>query len=209
MHSSVATSPPHEHPATLLASVSDLGDLRVGLRLARPSDAPRVRAFLERLSPETRRRRFGTPQPQISASLVRHFIFPDPRQRMIVVATAPLEGTERIVGLADAAFLRSGLAEIAFVVADELQGRGIGHLLAQAAAALAARHGARRLKADISGGGVPALGVMRGLGPTVSTWEDGSSVAYATLPAPAEDDGRDAVGPFGSFAERFRGRRAG
>ncbi len=209
MHSSVATSPPHEHPATLLASVSDLGDLRVGLRLARPSDGTRVRAFLERLSPETRRRRFGTPQPRVSASLVRHFIFPDPRQRMIVVATAPLEGTERIVGLADAAFLRSGLAEIAFVVADELQGRGIGHLLAQAAAALAARHGARRLKADISGGGVPALGVMRGLGPTVSTWEDGSSVAYTTLPAPVEDDGRDAVGPFGSFAERFGGRRAG
>jgi hypothetical protein len=50
---------------------------------------------------------------------------------------------------------------------------------------------------------------MRGLGPTVSTWEDGSSVAYATLPAPAEDGGRDAVGPFGSFAERFGGRRAG
>jgi GNAT superfamily N-acetyltransferase len=125
-----------------------------------------------------------------------------------VVATAPLEGTERIVGLADAAFLRSGLAEIAFVVADELQGRGIGHLLAAAAAALAARRGARRLKADISGGGVAALGVMRTLGPTVSTWEDGSSVAYTTPPAPAEDDGRDVVGPFGSFAERFRGRRA-
>ena len=209
MHSSVVARPPREHPATLLASVSDLGDLRVGLRLARPSDAPRVRAFLERLSPETRRRRFGTPQPRISSGLVRHFTFPDPRQRMIVVATAPLEGTERIVGMADAAFLRAELAEIAFVVADELQGRGIGHLLAQAAAALAARHGARRLRADISGGGVAALGVMRGLGPTMSLWEDGSSVAYTTLAPPVEDDGGDGVGPFGSFAERFGARRAG
>jgi GNAT superfamily N-acetyltransferase len=191
----------------LLASVSELDDLRVGLRLARPSDAPRVRAFLERLAPETRRRRFGTPQPRISSSLVRHFTFPDPRRRMIVVATAPLEGTERIVGMADAAFQRAALAEIAFVVADELQGRGIGHLLAETVAALAARHGARRLRADISGGGVAALGVMRGLGPTVSVWGEGSSVAYTTLPAPAEGNGREAVGPFRSFRERF-GRRA-
>ena len=209
MHSSVATSPHGEHPATLLATVSDLDGLRVGLRLSRPSDAPRVRAFLERLSPETRRRRFGNPQPRISESMVRHFTFPDPRRRMIVVATAPLEGTERIVGMADAAFLRAELAEIAFVVADELQGRGVGHLLAEAAAALAARHGARRLRADISGGGVAALGVMRGLGPTVSTWEQSSSVAYTTLPVPDENTGRETVGPFGSFAERFGGRRAG
>jgi GNAT superfamily N-acetyltransferase len=189
--------------------VSSVGDLRVGLRLARPSDAPRVRAFLERLSPETRRRRFGSPQPQVAASLVRHFTFPDPRRRMIVVATAPMEGTERIVGIADAAFLRRGLAEIAFVVADELQGRGIGHLLAQAAGALAERRGARRLKADISGGGEAALGVMRGLGPTVRTWEEGSTVAYTTLPPPAEGDGGDEIGAFGSFSERPRSRRAG
>ena len=165
-----------------------------------------MRAFLERLSAETRRRRFGTPQPRVSSALVRHFTFPDPRQRMIVIATAPLEGTERIVGMADVAFLRAEVAEIAFVVADELQGRGIGHLLAQAAAALAARHGARRLRADISGGGAAALGVMRGLGPTMSLWEDGTSVAYTTLAPPAE--GRGAVGPFGSFAERFGARRA-
>jgi len=208
MHASVATSPHGGHPAALLATVSDLGDLRVGLRLARPSDAPRVRAFLERLSPETRRRRFGSPQPRVTESMVRHFTFPDPRRRMIVVATAPLEGTERIVGMADAAFLRADLAEIAFVVADELQGRGVGHLLAEAAAGLAARHGARRLRADISGGGAAALGVMRGLGPTVSTWEGGSSVACTTLPLPAENHDREAVGPFGSFPERFGGRKA-
>ena len=44
---------------------------------------------------------------------------------MIVAATAPLEGNERIVGLADAAFLRSGLAEIAQVGDAGKQGRGM------------------------------------------------------------------------------------
>lgn len=198
-----------EHPAALLGSVSVVDGLRVGLRLARPSDAPRVRAFLERLSSDTRRRRFGTPQPRVSSSLVRHFVFPDPRRRMIVVATAPLEGTERIVGIADSAFVGPETAEIAFVVADELQGRGLGHLLAQAAAAIAARRGARRLKADISGGGAAALAVMRGLGPTVSVWEEGSSVACTTLPPPPAVEGREEVGPFGSVAGRLGERRAG
>ena len=208
MNATPFKTPPSEHPGALLASVSLVDGLRVGLRLARPSDAPRVRAFLERLSSDSRRRRFGTPQPRVAELLVRHFIFPNPRRRMIVVATAPLEGTEQVVGIADVAFLRTDLAELAFVVADELQGHGIGHLLAEAAAALAARRGVRRLKAEISGGGAAALAVMRGLGPTVSAWEEGSSVAYTTLPSPSQEDGRHAH-PFGSFAEHGFDRRAG
>lgn len=198
----LAKLPPAEHPGALLGSVSVLDGLRVGLRLARPSDAPRVRSFLERLSSETRRRRFGTPQPRVSSSLVRHFVFPDPRRRMIVVATAPLEGTERIVGIADAAFVGPETAEIAFVVADELQGRGLGHLLAQAAAAIAARRGARRLKADISGGGAAALAIMRGLGPTVSVWDEGSTVACTTLSPPAGEERADAGGDVRALGTR-------
>lgn len=209
MLSAAPATPSFDHPGALIGTVSVVDGLRIGLRLARPSDTPRVRAFLERLSPETRRRRFGMPQPKVSASLVRHFTFPDPRRRMIVVATAPLEGTERMVGMADAAFVRPELAEIAFVVADELQGRGVGHLLAEAASALAARRGAKRLKADISGGGAAALAVMRGLGPTVSSWEDGSTVAYTTVPAPPDSGHVGDAGSFGSMAEHLGGRRAG
>jgi len=205
----LAKLPPAEHPGALLGSVSVVDGLRVGLRLARPSDAPRVRSFLERLSSETRRRRFGTPQPHVSSSLVRHFVFPDPRRRMIVVATAPLEGTERIVGIADAAFVGPETAEIAFVVADELQGRGLGGLLAQSAAAIATRRGARRLKADISGGGAAALAVMRGLGPTVSVWDEGSTVACTTLPPPAEEERADADGNGRWLGSLRRGARAG
>src|SRR5256885_10862752 len=50
--------PNHElaDPGAMLGTLHELGDgLRIGLRLTRPSDAPRVRAFLERLSPEDRK----------------------------------------------------------------------------------------------------------------------------------------------------------
>ena len=56
---------------------------------------------------------------------------------------------------------------------------------------------------------------MRGLGPTVSVWEEGSSVACTTLPSPVEDvddradadDGEEGGGVIASLAERL-GRRA-
>jgi len=175
-----------EHPAVLLGAVHEIGGLRVGLRLVRASDGDHVRDFLERLSPETRLRRFGTPVPRVGEALVRHFTLPDGRRRFAVLATAPADRTERVIGIADVALLRSGTAEIAFVVDDDLQGRGVGRVLAGAAASLAVRRGARRLRAEVGGGGPAALALMRRLGPTMSRIEEGSSVAYTTLPVPDE-----------------------
>ena len=175
-----------EHPAQLLTAVHDADGIRVGLRLARPNDAPRVRAFLERLEPETRLRRFATPMPRVPSRLVRHFTFPDGRRRIVVLVTAPVEGTERVVGIADVAVVRPGTGEIAVVVADELQGRGVGRLLAHAAAALAARRGVRRLRGEIGLGGPAALALMKALGATVTSVEDGSPVAVTALPVPDE-----------------------
>ena len=174
-----------EHPAVLLGAVREIDSLQVGLRLARASDAERVGEFLERLSPETRLRRFGTAVPRIGGALVRHFTFADGRRRFVVLATAPIENDERVIGIADVALLRPGTAEIAFVVDDELQGRGVGRLLAEAAAALAARRGVRRLRAEVSGG-PSALALVKRLGPTVTAVEAGSAVAYTTLAVPED-----------------------
>ena len=69
-------------PGALMATTHEVGDsLRVRLRLARPSDGERVRAFLEALSPETRHRRFFSPMPVVGERMVRHFTFFDPRER--------------------------------------------------------------------------------------------------------------------------------
>jgi hypothetical protein len=74
---------------SLLATTHDAGGLKVRLRLARPSDALAVRAFLERERPAL-------------AGEVRRFTFFDPRERIVLVAAAPLDGSERVVGLVDA-----------------------------------------------------------------------------------------------------------
>jgi len=186
-------------PGTLLATTHPVGDgLRVRLRLARPGDRAQLRAFLEALSPGTRERRFLHPMPIVPEAMVRHFAFYDPRERLVVVATAMLggESLEEIVGLADVAHLGTGgglrrravppfddIAELAVVVDDDQQGRGVGKLLTEVIASLAVQQGATRLKAELSEHNKAMLRLMQRLGRTMSTVENGVSVVYATLPA--------------------------
>jgi RimJ/RimL family protein N-acetyltransferase len=169
-------------PGTLLATTHELGNGEsVRLRLTRPSDAPLVRAFLDGLTSETLHRRFFT--AAAGAAMERHFTFFNPRERMVLAATLPVEGYERIVGLADLALLETGLAELGVVVDDARQGQGIGTLLCEALAWLAAQRGATHVKADMLEHNVAMARVMERLGPTVRTVEDGHPVLYARLDA--------------------------
>ncbi len=125
-------------PGAMLSTTHELGPgLSVRLRLTRPSDEDAVRAFLEALSPETRERRFLVATPAVTPAMVRHFTYYDPRERVMIAATAPIDGREAILGLADMAVLATGLAEIGLIVADDHQSRGIGGLLSEAVAWLA------------------------------------------------------------------------
>ena len=171
-------------PGAMLSSAHQLSDgTRVRLRLTRPSDALGVRNFLERLSPETRELRFLVPMPEVSDSTVRHFTFFDPRERITFAATKPGVGGEEIVGLADAAFVGTGLAEIGIVVGDEHQKHGLGKLLSEAVASLAIKRGATHLKAQMLSGNTAMLRLFERLGRTVQSVEAGTSTAYVRLHA--------------------------
>jgi RimJ/RimL family protein N-acetyltransferase len=170
-------------PGTLLSTTHRAGELRVRLRLSRPSDALPARAFLEGLSAETRQRRFLAAMPQISGAVVRHFTFFDPRKRLVVAATAPIDGQETIVGLADVALLETGLAELGVVVGDDHQAQGVGKLLTEVVASLAVQQGATHLKAELLENNLAMRAILESLGRTVRTVEDGMSVAYTKLAA--------------------------
>jgi RimJ/RimL family protein N-acetyltransferase len=171
-------------PGAMLAGTHELhSGLMVRLRLARPTDAEGVRAFLERQSEETRTRRFFTAMPRVSDATVRHFTFYDPREVLIVAATALIDGREEVVGLADIALLATGLAEIGVLVDERHQGEGIGRMLSETIAWLAVQRGATHLKAEMLERNVPMLRLMQRLGPTVQAVEGGVSTAYTKLPA--------------------------
>jgi acetyltransferase len=171
-------------PGAMLATTHELADgSRVRLRLTRPSDLPRIQAFLETLSAESRARRFLVATPRLPEQAVRHFAFYDPRERLTLAATMPGQGGEQVIGLADVALLATGLAEIGVVVADAAQDQGLGKLLSESVASLALQRGATHLKAEMLEDNEPMLHLMQRLGRTVRTVEDGNTVAYTRLPA--------------------------
>lgn len=168
----------------LLSATHELADgTRARLRLSRPSDVPRVRGFLEGLSPETRRLRFFVPMPDVSEKAVRHFTFYDPRQRLVVVALGAVDGREVIVGLCDVSLHETGLGELGLVVADDFQRIGAGRLLIEAAASLSLRRGATHLKAECLDENSAMLHLLRSLGPTSVEAGQGHVTAYTRLPA--------------------------
>ena len=121
--------------------------------------------------------------PAVPEHVVRHFTFYNPRERMIVVAVALIDGREQILGLADVALLDTGVTELAVVVDDGLQQRGLGKLLTEAIASLAVRQGATHLYAELLDDNVPMRRLMERLGNTVRTVEDGTTRLYTRLAA--------------------------
>jgi GNAT superfamily N-acetyltransferase len=115
----------------VIFTTHDLGDgTRVRLRLARPSDSVAVQAFLGDV-------------PELA---VRRLMYYDPHERLTLLAMAFEDGSERIVGLADATFRGDG-EEIALTVRDDMRRQGLDTLLADAVAYTRLSRTARRRRA--------------------------------------------------------------
>ena len=163
-HPSVAT-PPH------VATVELRDGTVVDLIPMRPADAERLVRFHHRLSPETTYLRFFSFHPELSNDELYRFTHVDHRDREAVVAVAAGE----IVGVARFDRLERGAdAEVAFVVADSWQGRGLGTLLFEQLARRARQVGIARFVAETFAHNHPMLAVFHHAGlPVTKRYEDG------------------------------------
>src|SRR5437870_10835462 len=102
----------------------------------------------------------------IDASLVEHFLDPDPSDRGALVGIlADSEGDERVVAVAEYARLRDpSTAEVAFTVADDLQGRGAATRLLEQLAARAGEAGIEQFVAEVLPENGAMLAVFRDAG---------------------------------------------
>lgn len=110
------------------------------IRPIRPDDAPRLEAGLKRLSPETQRRRFLAAKPRLSKSELNYLTEIDGHDHLALVATdhdGDIVAVARAIRLKDA----PDTAEFAIVVADPLQGHGLGTELVWELAEQAREHG--------------------------------------------------------------------
>lgn len=153
----------------------------VHLRPIRPDDAPRHRAFFERLSPETRYFRFFGPKQTLTDAEVAHFTNVDYHDRFALVA---LLG-DQIIAVARYDRLPAGdEAEVAFVIDDAHQGRGLGTLMLEHLAGIARDEGVTRFIAETLPGNERMLKVFHDAGyETVNQFSDGVvRVAFPIAP---------------------------
>lgn len=124
----------------------------VRLRHIRPEDAGELRRGLERLSPESRYRRFLGSVGGLSDELIRYLTEVDGHDHVAIVAARPrVDGGED--GLGVARFVRVAgeptVAEPAITVLDDEQHKGIGHLLALTLARAAHERGISHFRGEI------------------------------------------------------------
>ena len=99
-----------------------MNDTQIYIRIATPSDGEKLRAMFARSSRKTIHRRFHTPFPEVPGWMVTLMLEADHRDRESLVAVAE----ERVIG--HAMYAREGdtEAEMAIVVEDEWQSKGVG-----------------------------------------------------------------------------------
>ncbi len=114
------------------------------LRLSRPEDKNEIVSFFHRITPESRWERFfsiAEPDEKLIKSLCDSS---NPHSQLTLLTTRIQSGKERIIAIATYSAVDKERAEVAFTVDDAFQGKGLGTLLLERLAVLAANNGFQR-----------------------------------------------------------------
>jgi acetyltransferase len=152
-------------------SVPDYHDMlevdgtRVTIRTMRPTDRDIEARFVAELSPTSRYYRFHSVLKALDDAMLERFTHVNYPQDMALIATIPEGAGEREIGVARyARYPDSDRAEIAIVVADEWQGKGIGARLLLDLRSVAISAGVRQFDASVLPGNTRMLELARSLG---------------------------------------------
>lgn len=155
---------------------------RVTLRPIAPEDKPLLAAMFERLSEESRYRRFFTTKDELSAAELDYFVGIDHQDHEAIIALEPSSGE----ALGVARYIRwtddTEAAEVAVTVADDWQGRGLGRALLDRLTYRARREGVRRFSAFVQSDNQASLGLLAGVGDTQSQSDAGVVELLIELP---------------------------
>ena len=165
------TSP--SHPVGLERDATTRDGVLLHVRPIRPDDGTRLMEFHQNLSPQSVYRRFFYMHPRLSSREVERFTHVDYVNRLALIAEdhGRLVAVGRYERLPDTAD-----AEVAFVVADGYQHRGIGTTLLEQLADAAMQHGIRSFVAKTLAENQDMLGVFMDSGFQVT-----SSREYGTV----------------------------
>lgn len=180
----------------------------VRCRPLRASDRSKLLDGFEHLSADSRYRRFFTPTPRLTPSMLKRLFDLDGHDRFAVGAERLRMGWLPGAGLGVARFIRlpdsQDVAEIAVSIVDDVQGQGLGTILLYELAAAARAHGITRFVAWVQADNEPMKALVRKLDPLARAHsEDGLLVFDFAVPGsislPSARNPRPASGPVEGF----------
>jgi GNAT superfamily N-acetyltransferase len=129
----------------------------VSVRAATIHDKAKLREMFSRVSPETIHRRFHLPYLRVPEQMLNLLLDVDryDKESLVALAEGDIVGHAMYVKLAD-----SGDAEVAFVVEDEWQSKGVGKLLLSQIAEKARRSGAETFTGQVLAENRRVLGLL-------------------------------------------------
>lgn len=175
---------PDRYPSELACTVEGRDGALFHLRPIRSDDGDRLAEFHGRLSTQSVYRRFFFVHPRLSAAEIERFTHVDYADRLALVAT---DGDRLIAVGRYEHILGTEEAEVAFVVTDEFQHRGLATLLLEHLAAAAIEHGITTFVAETLAENHEMIDVFMKSGFHVTAGHEDGSV---TVRFPIEPDDR-------------------
>ena len=152
---------PAEYPKELERDALLKDGTAVHLRPIRPDDAPGLVALFDRLSQQPASPRFLAVLKRLPPAYARVFANVDYRRRLAIVAERQTPAGPELIGVgryepADA----PSIVEVAFVVQDGWQGRGLGSILLDEVLRAAVARGVQRFRAFVLAENHRMLGLL-------------------------------------------------
>ncbi|MBN1557227.1 MAG: GNAT family N-acetyltransferase [Lentisphaerae bacterium] len=141
----IVVGPPEYRTTHLLSDGT-----QINFRSIRPTDEPSLRDLFYTLSQETIYYRFMSRAKHLPRKEIQDFVYINHRSDVAIVGTVPEAHGEDIVAIGRYYLNeRTNLAEVAFVVRDDWQNRGIGTFLMNYLTGLARRNGITGFTAEV------------------------------------------------------------
>ena len=136
--------------ASIRASFLMQDGIEVEFRSIKPTDEPHMRDLVYNLSQETIYYRFMSHQQRFTPRQIEDFVYIDHRRDVAVVGTIPEAHGEQIVAVGTYYLNeKTNLAEVAFVVRDGWQSKGLGTFVFQHLVKIAKRNGIAGFTAEV------------------------------------------------------------
>ncbi len=149
---------------------------QINFRSIQPTDEPRMRDLIYDLSKETIYYRFMSQQSRFTHRQIQDFVYIDHRKDVAIVGTVPEAHGEDIVCVGRY-YLdeRTNRAEVAFIIRDDWQNKGLGTYLFKHLVKIAKRNGIAGFTAEVLRGNQRMQSIFNNSSHKVSqSWEEGA-----------------------------------